>query len=270
MAAITDPQIPAPGSLACELRDGVATLTLTQADRGNPLDRALITELKAQVLRLCTQPGLRCILLRAEGRDFSYGGDLRSFTEPPGGLPALVHEWTADLHMTLQRLWALPVPIVAEVQGAAMGGSLSLVAGSDVVLAARGSRFGSAFARIGLSCDSGTSATLAARMGVARARRFVLLAEVLEGEAALQAGLVDRLVGEDDLRREAAALARQLADGPTLAYAEIKSLFRTAAGSLQAQLEAEAHAIARVAASHDAREGIAAMLARRAARFNGS
>lgn len=258
------------GALAWTIEDGLAVLTLTQPGRGNPLDRACITELKECVHWLWQCEGLRCVLLRAQGRDFSFGGDLRSFHAPPGGLPALVDEWTADLHMALQRLWALPVPLVAQVQGAVMGGSLSLVAGCDVVVAAQESRFGSAFARIGLSCDSGTSATLSARMGMARARRFVLLAEVLDSDAAMAAGLVDIVVPLEQLEGEAGTWARQLAQGPTRAYGEIKRLFlRAGLSQLQSQLEEEALAIARVAATNDAAEGIDALLARRAAAFTG-
>ncbi|MES2631861.1 MAG: enoyl-CoA hydratase/isomerase family protein [Pseudomonadota bacterium] len=257
-------------SLSTRFEDGLATLTFTQPDRGNPLDKALIDELKAQVQWLWQCEGLRCVLLKAEGPNFSFGGDLRAFHAPEGGLPALVHEWTADLHMALQRLWALPVPLVAQVHGAVMGGSLSVVAGCDVVVAAQGSKFGSAFARIGLSCDSGTSATLTSRMGMARARRFVLLAEVLDSEAALAAGIVDVVVPSDRLADVAGEIARKLAAGPTRAYGEIKRLFlRAASVQVQSQLEEEALAIARVAATRDAAEGIDALLARRAAVFVG-
>jgi 2-(1,2-epoxy-1,2-dihydrophenyl)acetyl-CoA isomerase len=257
-------------ALACTFESGLAVLTLTQPGRGNPLDRQLIDELKERVLWLWQCDGLRCVLLRAQGRDFSFGGDLNSFHAPPGGLAQLVHEWTSDLHMALQRLWALPVPLVAQVQGAVMGGSLSLMAGCDVVVAARDSRFGSAFARIGLSCDSGSSATLTARMGMARARRFVLLAEILDAAAAQDAGLVDVVVEGERLAAEAEAVSRRFAQGPTRAYGEIKRLFmRAGAAHLQSQLEEEALAIARVAATQDAAEGIAALLAKRSASFRG-
>jgi 2-(1,2-epoxy-1,2-dihydrophenyl)acetyl-CoA isomerase len=172
--------------------------------------------------------------------------------------------------MALQRLWALPVPLVAPVPGAVLGGSLSLMAGCDLVVASQESRFGSAFARIGLSCDSGTSVTLTARMGMARARRFVLLAEVMGSEQAKAAGLVDVVVPLERLDEEADTMARQLARGPTRAYGEIKRLFlRAGASQLHSQLEEEALAIARVAATQDAAEGIAAMLAKRAVVFRG-
>lgn len=258
-------------SIDCEFADGLAILSLTQPERGNPWDQRLVVELKERVLWLWRYTGLRCVLLRAQGRDFSFGGDLRSFDEPAQGLPALVHAWTADLHVALQRLWTLPVPVVAQVQGAVMGGAVSMVAGCDVVVASHDSRFGSAFTRIGLACDSGTSATLAARMGMARARRFVLLAEVLDSAQAMACGLVDEVVPPDQLALRCHALARQLAQGPTMAYGEIKGLFLQAgAAHLQAQLEAEAMAMARVAATQDAREGIAARLGKRAAVFIGS
>ena len=139
-----------------------------------------------------------------------------------------------------------------------------------VVLAAESAKFGSAFAQLGFSCDSGSSATLTARLGVARARRFVMLAEVLSSAEAAQAGLVDRVVADAQLQDEALALARRLADGPTVALGEIKRLFlRAGAAQLSGQLEDEALTLARVAASADAQEGITAMVERRKPVFRG-
>ena len=105
---------------------------------------------------------------------------------------------------------------------------------------------------------------------MARARRFVLLAEVLDSKTALAIGLVDIVVPIEQLTDQANAIARQLAQGPTLAYGEIKRLFLRAGGSqLQAQLEEEALAIARIAATQDAAEGIDALLAKRTPLFKG-
>jgi 2-(1,2-epoxy-1,2-dihydrophenyl)acetyl-CoA isomerase len=107
-------------------------------------------------------------------------------------------------------------------------------------------------------------------MGLARARRFVLLAEVLKSQEALQAGLVDRVVADEKLQDEALALAQGLANGPTLAYGEIKRLFlRAGTAHLEAQLEDEALTLARVSTSADAQEGIAAMVERRKPMFRG-
>jgi 2-(1,2-epoxy-1,2-dihydrophenyl)acetyl-CoA isomerase len=108
-------------------------------------------------------------------------------------------------------------------------------------------------------------------MGPSRAKRFVLLAEVLKSQEALAAGLADRVVPDDRLQAEALELATSLAEGPTLAYAEIKRLFlRAGSDRFEAQLEDEAHTLARIATSADAQEGISAMVERRKPAFRGS
>jgi 2-(1,2-epoxy-1,2-dihydrophenyl)acetyl-CoA isomerase len=147
---------------------------------------------------------------------------------------------------------------------------VALLAGCDVVVAGASTRIGSAFAQLGFSCDSGSTVTLTSRMGMARARRFVLLAEVLGSEEAQRAGLVDLIVPDDQLQDEALKLARRLAAGPTVAFGETKRLFMKAgAAQLEAQLEDEALTLARVSATQDAQEGIAAMVEKRKPAFQG-
>lgn len=257
-------------SLRLDYSGGLATLTLCQPGRGNPIDETFTQELRSVFLELWGRKDLRAVLLRAEGKNFSFGGDLKSFHAERENMAPLVQSWTADLHMALQRAWQLPVPIVAEVQGWAMGGAVALLAGCDVVVAGEGAKLGSAFTQIGLSCDSGTTATLTSRMGMARARRFVMLAEVLGSQEALVAGLVDKVVADAELPAQAMALAQQLANGPTLAYGEVKRLFMKAgAVQMQAQLEDEALTMARICVTEDAREGIAAMVEKRKPVFTG-
>jgi 2-(1,2-epoxy-1,2-dihydrophenyl)acetyl-CoA isomerase len=258
-------------SIRLEQQDGLAVVSLAQPERGNPIDGDFGPALLDVFSTLHDTSGLRAVLLRADGPNFSFGGDLKSFHPERANLAPLVRRWTASLHMGLQRAWHLPVPIVVAVQGYAMGGAVALLAGCDVVIAAQSAKFGSAFAQLGFSCDTGSSATLTARMGPARAKRFVLLAEVLKSEEALAAGLADRVVPDERLQDEALALARQLAAGPTLAYGEIKRLFLQAGSAqLEARLEDEAHTLARVAATADAQEGIAAMLEKRKPVFRGA
>lgn len=257
-------------SVQLEINEGLAIVTLAQPERGNPFDGDFTQDMKEAFLALWDCTSLRAVLLRASGPNFSFGGDLKKFHLDRANLAPLVRRWTADLHMALQRAWQLPVPIVAEVQGWAMGGGVALLAGCDVVVAGQSTRIGSAFAQLGFSCDSGSSATLTARMGVARAKRFVMLAEVLSSQEALQAGLVDKVVPDELLAAEALALAQSLAKGPTIAYGEIKRLFmRAGAVHLESLLEDEALTLARVACTEDAREGITAQLERRKPVFQG-
>ena len=257
-------------AIQVEFDDGLAILTLAQPARGNPIDGPFGHDFKQVASDLLNVAGLRAVLLRADGANFSFGGDLKTFYPARDRLAPLVREWTADLHMGLQRFWRLPVPVVTAVQGFAMGGGVALLAGCDVVLAGASARIGSAFAQIGFSCDSGSTVTLTSRMGIARARRFVMLAEMLGSEDALRAGLVDQIVADAQLQDEALALARKLAAGPTLAYGEIKRLFmRAGAAQLEAQLEDEALTLARISATDDAQEGIAAQVERRKPAFKG-
>jgi 2-(1,2-epoxy-1,2-dihydrophenyl)acetyl-CoA isomerase len=266
----TQAPVKAPLSLVTNA-DGLAIITLTQAERGNPFDDAFCSAFKNCFLTLWNTVGLRAVLIRAEGDNFSLGGDLKEFFPRRDALPALVRQWTSDLHMGLSRAWSLPVPIVAEVQGFAMGGGVALMAACDLVIAGRSSKFGSAFAQLGFSCDSGSSVSLTARMGASRAKRFVMLAEVLNSDEALACGLVDQVVEDTALADTALAQATRLAKGPTLAYGEIKRLFMQASGiSLQAQLEDEALTLARIAASNDAKEGVTAFTERRKPKFTGT
>lgn len=257
-------------SIRVELQDGLAVLSLAQPARGNPFDGGFARDFRQVASDMLNCIGLRAVLLRADGANFSFGGDLKVFYPARDRLPPLVREWTSDLHMGLQRFWRLPVPVVTAVQGFAMGGGVALLAGCDVVVAGTSTRIGSAFAQLGFSCDSGSSVTLSARMGVARARRFVLLAEVLGSEEAQRAGLVDQIVPDAQLQEDALALARKLAAGPTFAYGETKRLFMQAgAAQLEAQLEDEALTLARVSATLDAQEGIAAQVEKRKPAFQG-
>lgn len=252
-----------------DIRDGIATVSLINPARGNPINGEFGRELKQIASLLHGNTEIRSVLLRADGQNFSFGGDLKVFNEAEN-LPELVLAWTADLHAALQRFWSLPVPIVAAVQGFVMGGALSMVAGCDVVIGGASVKMGSAFSKIGFSCDSGSSVTLSARMGPARARRFVLLAETLGGEEALQAGLIDQIVPDERLNNTALALATHLASGPTIAYGHIKRLFSHAQNiSLGDQLEEEALTLARVCITEDAREGISAHIHRRQPEFRG-
>jgi 2-(1,2-epoxy-1,2-dihydrophenyl)acetyl-CoA isomerase len=260
-------------SMRLEMQGELAVVSLCRPERGNPLDGDFTRDFKAVVAELWKRyeaGALRAVLLRAEGLNFSYGGDIKSFIPVLDSLPALVREWTGDLHMGLQRFWQLPVPVVAAVQGFVMGGALALVAGCDLLVAAQSASLGSAFAQLGFSNDSGSSVTFTARMGAARARRFVMLAEVMDSAEALRTNLVDRVVADDRLQADALAQAQRLAAGPTLAYGEIKRLFMKAATTAPAaQLEDEAMTLARISGSADAREGVRAMAERRKPSFQG-
>src|ERR1700757_3599354 len=141
-------------SIRVELQDGLAIVNLAQPARGNPFDGDFARDFRQVFSELWDTTSLRAVLLRADGANFSFGGDLKAFFPVRTNLAPLVRAWTADLHMGLQRAWQLPVPIVCAVQGYAMGGGVALLAGADIVVAGESAKFGSAFAQLGFSCDS--------------------------------------------------------------------------------------------------------------------
>jgi 2-(1,2-epoxy-1,2-dihydrophenyl)acetyl-CoA isomerase len=253
-----------------EIREGLARLTLTCPGRGNPIDAAFCAAFSEFADQLSENRAVRCVLLAAEGEAFSYGGDVSALVADLNGLPLNVKRWTALLHSAVVRLQRMDAPLVAAVQGVCAGGMAAIVAGWDFLVAAKDARFVAAYPGIGFSCDAGASVMFARRMGMTRARRFLLFNETLSAAAALRAGLVDEVVDPDDLLDRALEAAKQLASGPTLALGAIRRLLLTASEQpLEAQLELEAQALARIASTRDARIGLQAFANKATPRFSG-
>ena len=262
--------MPAQQAMRLDREGGLARLTFTDPDRGNPIDGRFCAELAEAAATLAVDRELRCVLVAAEGRAFSYGGDISSFVGKSEELPAIILRWTTTFHSAVARLQRIDAPIVAMVHGMCAGGMAGFVAGCDLVVASDAASFYAAYPGIGFSCDGGSSIMYARRMGPARARRFLLLDERLTAAEALDVGLVDEVVPPDELLARAEALATRLAAGPTRAFGEMRRLLLSVSDQpLETQLECEAQALARIAATNDAREGLAAFAAKRIPRFQG-
>jgi 2-(1,2-epoxy-1,2-dihydrophenyl)acetyl-CoA isomerase len=258
-------------AIDCCVADGVATVTLNQPDRGNPIDGEFCQAFNALSVELSERTDVRAVLIVARGRSFSVGGDIGAFVTDRDGLSANIKAWTSNLHMGVARFQRMRAPVVAAVHATAAGGAVALVAASDFVYLAKSARLSSAFVRIGYSCDSGSTVALARRMGISRAKRFLLLGETLSADQALSTGLADWVVEDEVCLAEATKLAQALARGPTSAYGEIKQLMaRVSAQTLETQIEDEAQALARTARTNDAWEGLMAFKEKREPRFSGS
>ncbi|SEI13452.1 2-(1,2-epoxy-1,2-dihydrophenyl)acetyl-CoA isomerase [Paracoccus alkenifer] len=258
-------------SIRMTMEDGLARVILCQPDRGNPIDGRLGGELLELSGMLMTSPRVRAVLMVAEGRFFSVGGDLNSFKDRIDELPKLVLDWTSDFHTALARLRRMDAPMVCAVEGGVAGGAVAMMAFADVIHAADSVKFTAAFPAIGFCADSGTTVSLSERMGIARARRFILCNETIAASEAQATGLVDHLHPLAEVRTAAEATAQRLAQGPTRAYGMIKRCFSGALGrSLDEQLEMEAVSLSQAASFADAREGITAFVQKRKADFTGS
>lgn len=258
-------------SMRIDREGGLARLTFAQPDRGNPIDGIFCAEFCDVANELSSDSSVRAVLIAAEGKAFSYGGDVSMFLKTLDTLPLMIRRWTADLHVGITRMQKMDAPVVAAVHDICAGGMSALVAGADIVVTEPGTRFVAAYAGIGYCNDAGSSIMYSRRMGIARARKFLLLNETLDAEAALAAGLADEVVPADQLAARAEAIACQLAEGPTKAYGEMRRLLGSVADQpLEAQLELEAQALARVAGTADAREGLTAFGEKRKPQFKGA
>lgn len=258
-------------SMRIDRDGGLARLTFIQPERGNPIDGTFCAEFCDVANALSSDPSVRAVLILAEGKAFSYGGDVSMFLKTLDTLPLMIKRWTADLHVGIARMQRMDAPVVAAVHNICAGGMAALVAGADIVVAEPGTRFVAAYAGIGYCNDAGSSIMYTRRMGIARARKFLLMNETLDAAAALAMGLADEVVPADQLARRAEAIARQLAAGPTKAYGEMRRLLNSAGDQpLEAQLELEAQALARIAGTADAREGLTAFGEKRKPQFIGA
>jgi 2-(1,2-epoxy-1,2-dihydrophenyl)acetyl-CoA isomerase len=177
---------------------------------------------------------------------------------------------TMYLHAAISRFARMRAPLVAAVNGTAAGAGFSLVCAADLVVAAESARFTMAYTRAGLTPDGSSTYFLPRLVGTRRALELMLTNRTLSAAEALEWGLVNRVVPDAELEEQATSLARSLAAGPTAAFGSVKRLVENSTrDSLESQMEHEARAIADAARSPDAREGIDAFFAKRAAKFSG-
>jgi len=257
-------------NLRFELADGVAKITLDRLDSANAIDLALGRELMQVAIRCDEDLTVRAVLLTGAGKMFCAGGDLKSFAAYGDALPAVLKELTTYLHAATSRFARMAAPLVVAVNGTAAGAGFSLAVAGDLVLIAESAKLAMAYTAAGLSPDGSSSFFLPRLIGLRRTQELMLTNRRLSAAEALDWGLVNQVVPDAELAATAAALAKQLAQGPTRAFGTVKSLLASSfSESLETQMEFEARGIAAMAGSADGREGIAAFVAKRAAVFSG-
>jgi 2-(1,2-epoxy-1,2-dihydrophenyl)acetyl-CoA isomerase len=214
---------------------------------------------------------VRAVLITGAGRGFSSGADLKSGFEPADdGLPNLRKELDEIYHPVITAVRRIEKPVIAAVNGPAVGIGCSLALACDLIMAAESAFFGLAFVNIGLMPDGGSTALVPPAVGRARAFQMALLGERIPAPQALEWGLVNWVYPDDQLMNEATALVGRMAAGPTRSYASSKrALNQFIYGDLDAQLELESelqHALGR---TKDFVEGTTAFVEKRAPAFTG-
>jgi 2-(1,2-epoxy-1,2-dihydrophenyl)acetyl-CoA isomerase len=255
-----------------EQSGAVGRLTLNRPHTLNAWTAQFGSELKQAVEGEAAQDSVRAVLVTGAGRGFSSGADLKAGFDPAeDGMPDIRKELHDIYHPAIAGLRRLPKPVVAAVNGPAVGIGCSLALACDLVLAAESAFFGLAFVNIGLMPDGGSTALVPPAVGKARAFQMALLGERVPAPQALEWGLVNWVHPDERLMAEAEQLVARLAAGPTRSYAGSKqALNRFLYGDLDAQLDLEAelqHALGR---TKDFLEGTAAFVEKRDPSFSGA
>jgi 2-(1,2-epoxy-1,2-dihydrophenyl)acetyl-CoA isomerase len=253
-----------------EVKEAVATITLNRPQAYNALNLALGRDLFHAALTADEDRAVRCIVVTGAGRAFCAGGDVKDFADNPDRIGILIKELTTYLHGAVSRLARTQKPVVMGVQGVAAGGGMSLALGGDLVVAAESARFTMAYSKIAASPDGSSSYFLPRLIGLRRALELHYTNRVLTAREALEWGLVTRVHPDAEFPGALAALAKELAQGPTLAYGKAKLLFHQSTHeSLETQMELEAQAIAASGHTEDFRNGVAAFARKQAVTFHG-
>ncbi|OZM78168.1 enoyl-CoA hydratase/isomerase family protein [Pseudonocardia sp. MH-G8] len=253
-------------------RDGaVAVLTLARPARYNALTRELKEALLDALTELAGAEDVRALVLTGSGRAFCVGQDLGEHAEAlRRDAGSALDTVTEHYNPIVRGLAALPFPVVAAINGPCAGAGMGFALACDLRVAAAGASFSTAFTGIGLTADSGLSASLAHAVGVSRALELLLLGEGFTAEEAKAWGLVRAVVPADEVLPAALELAHRLASGPTRAYAEVRRAVRDGAvAPLEEVLAAEAAAQARLATTSDHVQAVAAFLEKRRPTFEG-
>ncbi len=256
-----------------EQSGGVGRITLNRPETLNAWTSEFGAELKQAVTSDAADPSVRAVLVTGAGRGFSSGADLKAGFDPhpEDGMPNVSQTLHEVYHPIIVGLRELEKPVVAAVNGPAVGIGLSLALACDLILAAESAFLGLAFVNIGLMPDGGSTLFVPAAVGKSRAFEMAMLGERVPARQALEWGLVNQVHPDDELAPRADELIDRLAAGPTASYAGTKrQLNRWVYAGMHDQLALEAQIQQEMAQSDDFLEGVTAFVEKRAPRFSGA
>jgi len=258
-------------TIIVEKANGVANLTLNRPDRLNSFNVQMHGELQKALDDIATDGETRSLMITGAGRGFCAGQDLNDrAVSADGQAPDLGLSVEKFYNPLIRRITSLKMPVICALNGVAAGAGASLVMACDIVIAARSASFILSFAKVGLVPDSGSSWHFARALGLPRAKALAMLGNKLKAEQAEQWGLIYQVVDDENLMQEAQELSGYLATQPTEALANIKKLVHTSFDyTLNEQLERERKAMQHLGRSHDYKEGVAAFIEKREAKFKG-
>ena len=246
--------------------NGVVTLTLNRPEKKNAINGTMFNELLAAFREVNDSASDRVLVITGAGDAFCSGADLADRGSDTRHPLARLH-WVADIALALHRI---PKPIIAKVNGVAVGAGLNLALGCDLIVASESARFSEIFARRGLTIDFGGSWLLPRLIGMHRAKELAFFADIISAKEAAELGLVNRVVSSTELDAFVTDWADRLAAGPPIALSMTKRLLTNSFSmTMDEALEAEGMAQSVNSGTEDAPEAIRAFLEKREPRFKG-
>jgi enoyl-CoA hydratase len=254
-------------SVVSEVGERIATITLNRPDKLNALNRITITELGAAVAEARADPTVGGIILTGAGRAFAAGADISEIR----GLPAIEAQAMSERgQLVFRSIETSPKPVIAAVNGFALGGGCELAMACHIRVAAEAAKFGQPEVKLGLAPGYGGTQRLPRLVGVGRAMHLLLTGETIDAAEAMRIGLVTKVVPTEEVVTTARAIMRQiLANGPLALALSIDAVIRGFGLGIDAGLTLESAYFGVLAASSDAAEGTGAFLEKRAPRFAG-
>ena len=267
--------------------NAVGVITIDRGERFNSLDVQTAQELRKAGLQYARDEAVRAIVLRGAGGVFCSGADLKYIRDggaaadlgylhcnrdnPSNGYGDVFKQILEYIHSTISEFKRAPKPVIGAVDGIAAAGGFGIAMACDLVFASQRASFEWAYGKTGLTGAESATFFLPRLVGLRRAMELVLLNPRLDAQQALEIGLINAVFPTESFDAEVEAIAQQLADGPTQAYAVAKGLLNQAAGidRLDYHLDQELEALARSADAHDFAAGLAGFFGKQAAVFQG-
>lgn len=253
-----------------EERDGVGIVTLNRPERLNAIDLQTIIELDHVAERAWNSESVRCLLITGSGRGFSAGADVKAWSNSSDEGDPDTDGWALRMHRLMARLYRLPKPVVAAVNGVAVGAGCDLALVADLRIASTAARFGEVYVKVGFCPDAGGSFLLPRLIGPTKAAELIFSGRIIDAAEANSLGLLNALVEPDDLLPTALEWATRMAAGPTVAIGLAKENMRqNALLSFEDALRNERRAGETCGQTADHREGLQATIEKRAPVFQG-
>ncbi|MCL7382707.1 MAG: enoyl-CoA hydratase/isomerase family protein [Thaumarchaeota archaeon] len=255
-------------TIRVEREDRIAWIVLNRPHRLNALNDVMMEELLDALTTIDNDPGVRCVIITGEGdRAFSAGADITAF---PKATPVMAEELSRKGQKVFSKIEELSKPVIAAINGYALGGGLELALACDFRIASEHAELGSPEINLGIIPGWGGTQKLVRIIGLRNAKRLVMLGERLKAEEALQLGLVDKVVPFEKLREEAKSLAQKLCNGPPigLKYAKYALNFGSQV-PLEVGLRLEAALMALLFSTNDVKRGIEAFMSKSKPEFKG-